>query len=173
MKKAVRGRSIDTIFVLIVFGIFAFSVLMVLMLGASIYRNINDISQDGHYEHTALSYIWTKTKNFDEAGSVHVGDFNGVPALFIDELLGDTEFRTAVYHYDGWLMELFSEAELEFSPMDGVRIVMVDDLSFAEVNYGPVDDSSSLIKVDAGGMVLLLSPRSGFAKSYDKTVGDQ
>ena len=154
MSKMSRGRSIDTIFVLIVFSIFAISILMVLMLGASIYRNINDISNDGQSEHTALSYIWTKTKNFDEAGSVHVGDFQGVSALFIDELLGDTYYRTAIYHYDGWLCELFSEAALEFSPRDGVRVIQVNEMRFESVDNG-------LIRATTGVKSLLLSPRSG------------
>jgi len=155
MNKIIRGRSIDTIFVLIVFSIFAFSVLMVLMLGASVYRNINDISYEGQSEHTALSYIWTKTKNFDDAGSIHVGDFNGVPALFINEKLGDTDFRTAIYKYDGWLVELFSETSLEFYPEDGVRVIQIDDLDFKEISDG-------LIEVSIGNKNLILSPRSGF-----------
>jgi len=155
MSKAIRGRNIDTIFVLIVFSIFAFSVLMVLMLGASVYRNINDISNEGQSEHTALSYIWTKTKNFDDAGSIHIGDFNGIPALFIDERLGDTDFRTAIYNFDGWLVELFSETSLEFYPKDGVRVIQIEGLSFKEISDG-------LIEVSIGSKNLVLSPRSGF-----------
>jgi len=155
MSKLSRGRSIDTIFVLIVFSIFALSVLMVLMLGASIYRNINEISNDGQAEQTALSYVWSKTKNFDNAGGIHVGDFKGVPALFIDEKLGDTYYRTAIYYYDGWLCELFSEVALEFSPEDGVRVIRVDEMRFESVSNG-------LIKATTGERSLLLSPRSGF-----------
>jgi len=154
MKKVIRGRSVDTIFVLIIFSVFAFSVLLVLMLGASVYRNINDISREGEHEHTALSYIWTKSKNFDNAESIHVGDFSGASALFIDEVLGGTDFRTAIYYYDGWLYELFSEADLDFSPVDGVRIVQVDGLSFNDLGEG-------LIEVIAGEKNLILSPRSG------------
>jgi len=155
MNKVIKGRSIDTIFVLIVFSIFAVSVLMVLMLGASIYRNINEISREGESEHTALSYIWTKTKNFDKADSISVGDFNGVPALIIDETLGGTEFTTAIYFYDGWLYELFSEAELNFSLEDGSRIVRVDNLTFEALDNG-------LIKATTGNKSLFLIPRSGF-----------
>ena len=152
MNKIARGRSIDTIFVLIIFSTFAFSILMVLMLGAGIYRNVNDISREGQYEHTALAYVWTKTKNFDDADSIHVGDFNGKPALFIVEHIHDLEFNTIIYHFDGWVFELFSEAKLAFTPGDGVRIVAIDDLHFEEVNYG-------LIKVTVGDKSLLLSPR--------------
>jgi len=152
MNKVIKGRSIDTIFVLIVFSTFAISVLMVLMLGASIYRNINHISRENEAEKTALSYIWTKVKNSDNADSISIDVFNGAPALFINETLGGTVYRTKVYHYNGWLYELFSEATLEFSPADGTRILLVDSLTFEAVENG-------LIRVTAGGMNLMLSPR--------------
>ena len=155
MNRAIRGRSIDTIFVLIVFSIFAFSVLMVLMLGANIYRNINELSNYEQYEHTSLSYVWTKTKNFDDAGSIRVGDFNGATALFIYETIGGTEYRTVIYHYDGWLVELFSESALDFSIEDGTRIMRSDGLLFEDLGNG-------LIQVTTGRMKLLLSPRGGF-----------
>ena len=160
MNKVIKGRSIDTIFVLIIFSTFAFSILMVLMLGAGIYRNVNDISREGQYEHTALAYVWTKTKNFDDAESIRVGDFNGQPALYIVETLHDLEFNTVIYHYDGWVIELFSEATLAFTPGDGVRIVMIDDIHFEEDNNG-------LIKVTVGDKSLLLSPRG----SMNEVIG--
>jgi len=160
MNRALRGRSIDTVFVLIVFSIFAFSVLMVLMLGAGVYRNVNDMSREGQQENTALSYIWSKTKNFDNADSIKVGDFNGVSALFIDERLGGTDFRTVIYHHDGWLLELFSEMTLEFSLEDGRRIISIDEMNFESISDG-------LIRVTTGNRSLLLSPRS----SLNETSG--
>jgi len=157
MNKVTKSRSIDTIFVLIVFSIFAFSVLMVLMLGASVYRNINDISRDGQDERMVLSYVRTKIKNNDIAGSVHVDDFGGVPALFIDERIGDTDFVTVIYNYNGWLYELFSETSLEFSPGNGVRIARIENMRFNEADHG-------LIKVSAGDLSILLSPRGSFGE---------
>jgi len=153
MNKVIRGRNIDTIFVLIVFSIFAFSVLMVLMLGASVYRNINDISREGQQEHTALSYVWTKTKNYDNAGSIKTGDFNGIPALFIYERIGDSDFRTAIYIYEGWLCELYSRADLNFSPGDGDRIMQINSLGFRDTGEG-------IIEVTVDNKKLFLSPRS-------------
>ena len=154
MNSATKKRSMDTIFVLIVFGIFAFSVLMVLMLGASVYRNINDISRAEQHEHTAVSYIWTKIKNFDEIDAVSIGDFGGVPAIFIDENLGGTDFRTIIYVYDGWLLEIFSEASLEFSPENGRQIVKADNMILNEAGFG-------LIEITLGSRKLLISPRGG------------
>ena len=162
MNKAMRGRSIDTIFVLIVFSIFAVSVLMTLMFGATIYRNINDLSHSNEPEQIALSYIWTKTKNFDKADTISIGDFNGIPALFIYESFGDTNFRTAIYHYDGWLYELFSEVGLELSPTSGTRIVMVDTLTFEAYN-------NEYFRTYSGDKGLFLYTRSGLV--LDEGVG--
>jgi len=153
MNRRIKGSNIDTIFVLIVFSIFAFSVLMVLMLGAGVYRNINDISRAEQHEHTAVSYIWTKIKNFDDKEAIETGDFGGVPAIFINETLGDTDYRTAIYVYDGWLHELFSETALDFSPQSGRRIVQADNMSFNETDNG-------LIEISIGNKKLVLYPRA-------------
>ena len=153
MNKGIKNRNIDTVFVLIVFSIFAFSVLMVLMLGAGIYRNINEISRAEQHEHTAFSYVWTKIKNFDDTNAISIGDFDGNPAIFIDETIGGTDYRTAIYIYDGWLLELFSETALEFSPQSGRRIVQTDNMTFNKTDNG-------LIEVIMGAKRLLVSPRA-------------
>jgi len=153
MKNTTRGHRIDTVFVLIVFCIFAVSVLMVLMLGANTYSRITELSREESSERTVLSYIWTKAKNSDEAGSVGVGDFHGLPSLFIDEEFGGVRYRTVVYHHNGWVHELFSEEGLEFFPEDGVRIIATRELGFEKLDHG-------LIRVYAGTRSLLISPRS-------------
>ena len=154
MLKATRGQRMDTVFVLIIFSIFAISVLIVLMLGAGIYRRISDISHDGADERTVLSYIWTKTKNFNEADMLSVTGFHGENALAINEVLGGTEYQTLVYHHDGWLCELFTEKGLGLSPQDGVRVMRLESISFESLEHG-------LIRVTTGGKSLLISPLSG------------
>ena len=151
--KTVRGQRIDTIFVLIIFCIFAISVLMVLMYSASIYQHMTEISREEQDERTVLSYIRTKVRSCDETGSVHVGEFQGLPALCYDEEYSGIQFRTVIYHYNGWVNELFSEVGLDFSPEDGTRIMELGDINFEALEYG-------LIKVSAGTKELLLLPRS-------------
>ena len=153
MSKNARGQRIDTVFVLIVFVVFAVSVLFVLMLSAGTYSNITEMSREEHAERTVLSYLWTKARNSDSSGNIHVGEFNGIPALNIDEEIAGITFRTVIYYYDGWIYELFSEADLEFYPEDGTRIIQAADLRFAELDYG-------LIKVSSGSRDLLISPRT-------------
>jgi len=153
MIKNTRGQRIDTVFVLIIFCVFAVSVLMVLMFGASIYQNMTEISREDHDERTVLSYIRTKVRNNDETGSVYVGTFQGLPALCYDEEFSGIQFRTVIYHYNGWVYELFSETDLDFHPEDGVRIMELSDLRFEALD-------PNLIKISAGTKELLLFPRS-------------
>jgi len=153
MTTSIRGQRIDTVFVLIVFCVFAVSVLMVLMLGANTYGHITEMSREEQAERTVISYIWTKVRNGDEAGGVSVGEFNGLPALRIDEEYSGIRYRTVIYHYNGWVYELFSEEGLDFFPEDGTRIIAAADLGFVELDYG-------LIRASAGTRSLLISPRS-------------
>ena len=152
MLKAVKRRKTDTVFVLIIFSIFAISVLMVLMLGASIYKNMTDISRDGQEDRMVLSYIWTKVKNNDDAGSVYVGDFDGIPALCFDQIYGETLYQTSIYHYDGWVYELFREKGLDLYPEDGENILKIGALTFEELEYG-------MIRASTGEGSLLITPR--------------
>jgi hypothetical protein len=113
---------------------------------------MTEITRDGQDERTLLSFIWTKVKNCDNADSVHIGEFCGLPALCFDEVYGDTLYQTSVYLYDGWVYELFCETGVEFEPQDGVRIISVNDFSFEEYGYG-------IIKVSSGAKSLLIYPR--------------
>jgi hypothetical protein len=158
MRKTVRNKRGDTVFVLIIFCIFAVSVLLVLMLGASTYQNMTEISREGQTERTVLSYIRTKVKNDDDAGKVNIVDFHGLSALSFEEELGGVLYRTLIYHYDGWVYELFSEAEIDFYPDTGVRIIRINDLSFEKQEHG-------LLRVSAGGMSTLISPRGRLAEN--------
>jgi len=141
---------------------------MVLMLGANTYSNITEMSRDEHAERTVLSYIWTKVRNSDEGGNIRVTAFHGLPALYIGEEAGGIVYSTLIYHYDGWVYELFCEADLEFDPIDGVKMIQAELLQFEELEHG-------LIRVSAGGRSLLISPRSsaweyGFALDSGEEV---
>jgi len=139
---------------MIIFCVFAISVLIVLVLGANTYESVTVLSREGYTEHSILSYIWTKVKNSDNVGRVYVGEFHGLSALYIEEEIGKIEYSTTVYQYNGWIYELFCEKGLEFNPEDGAKIIKFDNLTFKELEYG-------LIKVSSGiSDLLILSNRA-------------
>ncbi|MCL2151521.1 MAG: DUF4860 domain-containing protein [Oscillospiraceae bacterium] len=166
MEYKNRRRRIDTIFVMIIFCVFAVSVLMVLMLGAKIYENVTAMSRDGYADHSILSYIWTKIKNSDDAGRIYIGEFSGLPALFIEEQYGQIQYITTIYEYNGWIYELFCEIGLDFLPEDGVQIAEHGSLTFDMYENG-------LIKVSSYAKDLLIFPRGNVtgANARDASIG--
>ena len=146
MFKTKSQNRVDTVFVLMIFCVFAVSVFLVLILSGSTYQNMNDISREGQNERIVLSYIRTKTRNID---NVAVSYFNDVSMLELVEVFGTRTFVTMIYLYDGWVRELFHEQGNAFQPGDGVPIMEVSSLDFTLIDGG-------LIRVftDHGSIVL-------------------
>ena len=151
MKSAKSTAKLDSVFVVVVFCIFAASVLMVLMLGSEAYQNTSGIINENNDERTALSFIWSKVKNCDAAGSVYIGEFDGLSTLFLDEMIEGYTFQTLIYFYNGWIYELFTEAGFYFYPEDGTRVVRAGGLEFTELQDGLIKAST-----DAGSLILSL-----------------
>ena len=162
MMKTTRMRQIDTIFVLIIFCVFAMSVLIVLSLSGNIYKNTVSLTQEKSDEHITLSFIWTKAKNGDALDAVYVDDFHGLPSLFLEEEYGEVTYLTTIYLYEGWIHELTYERGLELYPQDGVRIIRAESLELEQ-------SESGFIKVTTGDDSLFISPRSknvAFARTH-------
>lgn len=153
MGKPVRTQKIDTIFVLVIFCIFAASVLISLMFGGIVYKNTTDKANEKYDENICLSYIWMKVKNSDALDSVYIDTFYDLSVLCLDEEYDGITYQTRIYLYDGWVRELFSELGLEFNPETGDRIISADFLGFENLDNG-------LIKVTANSENMIISPRS-------------
>ena len=158
--KTTGKSKIDTVFVLVIFSVFALSVLLVLMFSAGVYKSVTDLAREHEEERTLLSYIWTKVKNNDKDGSIRVIDFHGINALCFDEYFEGENFElvqysTVIYQYEGWVCELFYETELNLAPEDGVQIMRIGSMTFEDY-----DNAEGMIKVSAGSKSQLLYPRS-------------
>ena len=148
-----QRNRIDTVFVLMIFCGFAMSVFLVLMLSGSTYMNMMDISREGQNERIVLSYIRTRIRSTDSAGSVAVSSFDGLPALSLVEVFGERVFVTKIYLYNGWVHELFHEQGRIFAPSDGVPIIRSGSLYFEEAGSG-------LIRISTDHGDLLMYTRS-------------
>ena len=90
-KKRLRQHTIDFIFPIALFFVFAASSLVVLILSANIYRNITEHSRSIFTTRTCLSYITEKIRQNDENGteSIYIGNFDGCRALIMEHTYGD------------------------------------------------------------------------------------
>jgi hypothetical protein len=137
MKKAV-GSKAGTTAAMMMFCIFAMSVLTVLMLGAGVYRNIIETSQENYEARIGMSYIWSKVKNKDDGGEIRIGEFHGRPTLYFEDIYGGKLYHTLIYSYDGWLRELFFEDGIDFLPGDGNPIIRIDAFNLEQQTDGSV-----------------------------------
>ena len=133
MKKSASGHSVDVVFVLAIACGFAASILMVLMLGANIYGNIQKTSDAQFNERVCLSYVSAKIHASDRSGDLEVGDFQGASALYLNENFDDTPYNTIIYSYDGWIRELFCEKGLDLPPDAGAPIMEARSIRFNAV----------------------------------------
>ena len=131
MKKR-TSYTVDTIFVLVLFAVFAITVLFVLISGAGVYKNTQALMEERYEERTCISYITTKLNHYDEDGKVYVTDFGGFSALTLDETVSGIDFTTYIYCCDGKMKELRFQKGLEFDPSAGQDIIDAKYINFSQ-----------------------------------------
>ena len=139
---------------LMVFCVFTVSVLTVLIMGVGAYNSITDASRES-YDATAVSaFLWTKTKNYDEAGRVYAGEFHGIPALYVEEEFSGVTYLTVIYQYEGFLREIFFEQGYQHIPEQGIPVLASDAVLFENLGGGMIKattDSGEVFLTRLGG----------------------
>lgn len=115
---------------------FAGAVLLVLLMGAGIYRSAAASSDAAYSERVCTAYIAEKLRHGDEAGGVLLGEFDGREALFLESVQNGVYYTDIIYSHDGWLWELFCEKGADFSREDGVKIIDVRSVRISETAPG-------------------------------------
>lgn len=141
MRKTGAGHSVDAVFVLSLFCVFAAAVLMTLILGTKTHAAMETASDEAYYSRTAISYMTEKLRHADGAGGTDIGEFGGSPALFIYETYNGTEYETAIYCFEGDLCELFCEKGSDLGPSAGKDIIAASSVGFTFV-------TEKLIRID-------------------------
>ncbi|WRS26453.1 DUF4860 domain-containing protein [Oscillospiraceae bacterium MB08-C2-2] len=152
------GHMIDILFTLALFCVFAASSLMVVLMGANIYRGTTQKMNSNFDTRTSITYVATKIRQNDQAGAVFVDQVGDTPALVLEQQVGDSRYQTWIYHWNGMLMEVFTAQGNAFEPASGQQIL--------EVPVFEIQKEGSLLKftsVDAQGLPvsLLIAPRTG------------
>lgn len=138
MKKTGGGHSVDAIFVLSLFCVFAAAVLLALILGTKTHTAMKTASDRAYYSRTALSYISEKLRHCDSRDAVEIGEFAGSSALVLRETYDGTDYETTIYYYEGGVRELFCEKGVQFEPSAGEEIIEGQAIGFSISDSGLV-----------------------------------
>ena len=164
MKKQVRQGHMEGVLVLLLFAVFAGSLLLVLLTGAKSYRQVAQRGADSYDRRVCVQYIAAKVRHGDTAGNIFVGGFSdpavddGISTLYLRQVIEDVPYDVRIYCYDGAVRELFAPAGEAFQPQDGDAVLPAEGLTFTQTN--------GLLSIEAEGgdgetSSLLLSLRSG------------
>ncbi len=131
---------------LILACLFATTMLLTLVMGARVYRGVQARVEASAEGRVGLSYITVKVHGNDHAGGISVRDFGGVDAVVLEQDYDGERYVTALYVYDGQLMELFCSDLDAFTPAEGTPIAPAQGLQ-----AGQSDGVLTLTYVDASG----------------------
>ena len=124
--KERQFHTLTDLMALLTFALFGTCVLLVLLSGAKIYRQLAEDGQQQYARRTAAGYLTTRVR---QADSVSVADFGTTQALVFPETVDGRTYLTRVYCYEGSLRELFTAQSGSFSPEDGEILFPAQSLS--------------------------------------------
>lgn len=125
MSKKTVKHNLDGLAALVLFAVFAASILGVLLTGAKAYRGITQRDREAYRTRTAVQYVAQRVRQSDSLYGIGVEEFGGEDSLVLGQ--GDP-YITRIYCHDGWLMELYCTADEEFAPEDGERVIEAQEL---------------------------------------------
>lgn len=105
-----KQHIVDILFVLTLFCIFTASALLLVIMGARIYKStVNNMN--AHYEsRTSESYLTEKFRQNDIYDSIKISTLEGNTALCLYQTVDSVSYCTYLYYYNGSLYELLVRA---------------------------------------------------------------
>lgn len=123
-----KAFQITRVLTLLTLTVLAVCLLLVLLTGASVYRNLVDRKEAAYARRTALQYLTTQVH---QAETVQTGTLEGCDALILGHTIDGEVYTTHIYCYDGWLRELYTVPGARVSPSAGEALLKAQSLSLA------------------------------------------
>lgn len=122
-----KTHTMDMIFIIGLFILFALSAITVVMIGSKVYSATVDTMESAHNNSTAMNYILEKV-SLHNNGEVRVLNKSGHTIL----CLSDDEGKDYLYVYNHHLYEYISTASFDYKK--GQQLLNVDQLNFSIKN---------------------------------------
>lgn len=112
--------------------IFSAAILLLLLTGAKSYKALVTRGRTTQDERICELYLSNRLHQAASPESMRLARYDGIDCLEIVSKIDGKEYLTRVYCADGWIRELFSDAELTFRADAGERVAEAQGLSFEE-----------------------------------------
>lgn len=122
-----RGHMISGAFVFLLLGIFVVFSSWMVLLSAQFYHVTVEQTSLHNSQRVLGSYLMNAVRGNDAADMVRVDDENGTKVLSFQYDMDGLLCETRIYYWNGYICELFSDAEQSFSPDYGEKICEAQD----------------------------------------------
>jgi len=160
-KLRASGGSymIDVLFTLALLCVLAASALMVVLIGANIYKETVWRMDQNFSTSTSLMYVSTKIRQNDASGDVFLSKVDSLPALVLENTYNGIVYQTWIYHDNGALYEIpLVQKGTAVRRGDGHSVVEVGRFYISEEAGGLFRFTSQ--NKDGNSVSLLISLRS-------------
>jgi len=158
MLQKPKRHTVDVLFVITLFAVFAISVIVLTGIGARVYQSVVDSMSENYSSRTSFSYVYNKIHQYDYDNRISIGTYAGEEALILSEEVNNISFSTYLYYYDGELKEIFTRTGQEFDPSFGTGILPVAGFSLSQVTdtlikceITPVGDETEVLFIHLRG----------------------
>ena len=131
-----RGSSAGTVAVLILTCIFGVTLLLSLLAGANVFRNVEARTEEIDAQRVGISYITAKLHGYDQNAMIKVAPYGDGDAVYLTEDMNGLAYDTILYVYDGYLRELLCVQGWDPGPESGQTIALATELSVTEPASG-------------------------------------
>jgi hypothetical protein len=136
MEKHNKAWLSNLLSAFLILGIFMIFSLILINVGAKVYKNIV-LSNNANFElRTSLSYLATKIRQADSSSLKAAEENDGYTILSLKEEINGEYYETLIYHYDGFLREIFQEEGMEYDLGSGIETIEIDEFTIEETETG-------------------------------------
>lgn len=129
-------HRIDSIFIMLLFFLFALTAFVLIMIGVRQYKATAN-AMDYNYEiRTVTSYLREKTRQNSSNLSISIETIDGTNALCLKNTLNNTIYNTYIYYYDGSLREMYIQEGTPFTLNLGQQIVTISGFDMVKTDDG-------------------------------------
>lgn len=125
-----QKHSITSIFILLLLLIFSMLAISLITFGSNVYQETTAGQNVSFSNRTSFAYLTEKIRQAEDGDFVHVIEKNDTSVLCLDSYINEMLYVTYLYEYDGYLMEYFTNCDLDFDLRNGNKISEIHNLSF-------------------------------------------
>ncbi len=162
-RRRFQSHTVDLLFTLSLFCVFAVCAFLVITMGVRVYRSTAQYLEDTYSARTALSYAAEKIRQHDAEGQVALTQLDGRNAILLTDEIEGSLYETYLYPDGEYICELVVRQGTEVSPSMGQQVLRADGFSIEDLGDGFLKLSAPDSKGKTYTFLLHLRNTGGFS----------